>query len=266
LLTDFGTADGYVGAMKGVLLSICSDVHIVDLTHEILAGDVRAGAFALVTSAPLFPRGTIHVAVVDPGVGTARRALLVEAGGAFFVGPDNGIVSLAAPVPRTVWSLDRAEWFRQPTSTTFHGRDVFAPVAAHLAGGVAPERLGTRVDGMLELRVPTAERRGDDVSGEVVHVDRFGNVITSLHARDLRGTEPARVVEIGERRERIPLLATYGSAPAGTLLALVGSSGYVEIAVSSGSARDALGTAAKLGTPVRLISQGRAGEPARARN
>ena len=256
LLTDFGTADGYVGAMKGVLLSVCPDVRVVDLTHEIPAGDVRAGAFALVASAPFFPRGTIHVAVVDPGVGTARRALLVEAGGAFFVGPDNGVLSLAAPSPRTAWSLEREEWFRTPTSSTFHGRDVFAPVAAQVASGVAPDRLGTRVETIHELRVPQAERRDGALAGEVIHVDRFGNVITSLHVRDLRGTERALFVEIGERHDRIPLLPTYGSAPAGSLLAVVGSSGYVEIALSSGSACDALGTAANLGTSVRLLPEG----------
>ena len=255
LLTDFGTADGYVGAMKGVLLSTCPDVRIVDLSHEIPAGDVRAGAFALAAAAPLFPRATIHVAVVDPGVGTERRALLVESAGAFFIGPDNGLLSLAAPAPRTAWSLDRAEWFRQPVSATFHGRDVFAPVAAHLAGGVAPERLGTRVGEIHEIRVPIARREGDARVGEVIHVDRFGNVVTSLHARDLSDANAEAFVEIEGYNGRIPVLATYGKAPAGSVLAVVGSSGYVEIAVSSGSARGVLGGAAELGTAVRLVAR-----------
>jgi S-adenosylmethionine hydrolase len=251
LLTDFGTADGYVGAMKGVIVSLCPRARIVDLTHEIAAGDVRGGAFALATAAPSFPGATVHVAVVDPGVGTERRALLVEAGGAFFIGPDNGLLSLAAPRPRRIWVLDRDRWFRQPTSTTFHGRDVFAPVAARLAAGTAPAELGTQADAMAEIHVAPGTRSGSTVSGEVIHVDRFGNVITSLRACDLPNGGAGAVVDAG-RACGIPVRETYGRAAAGALLALVGSSGFVEIAVNSGSARDVLGDAARLGAPVRL--------------
>jgi S-adenosylmethionine hydrolase len=260
LLTDFGTADGYAGALKGVLLSICPEARIVDLTHEVPPGDVRAGAFALACAARTFPPATIHIAVVDPGVGTERRGLLVEAAGAAFVGPDNGLLSLAARAPRRIRSLDRPQWFRHPVSRTFHGRDVFAPVAARLANGTPAHELGTEVREMMEI-CPEAPRRSADGSleGEVMHVDRFGNLITNVSEHDLAALLDRSGATAGSVDERLAveiagrtafLLPTYGAAPGGSLLALIGSAGLLEVAVNGGAAHATLG--ASVGTRVRV--------------
>ncbi|RMF21052.1 MAG: hypothetical protein D6760_10270 [Deltaproteobacteria bacterium] len=242
LLTDFGSADGYAGAVKGVLVSICPGVQIVELTHDVPPGDTAAGAFALANAVATFPPGTIHLAVVDPGVGTERRAVAVEAGGAVFVGPDNGLLWLAARAPRRVYELDRSEWFRSTVSPTFHGRDVFAPVAAHLASGVPIERLGTPAGDLSPLALPGVERSAGSVTGTVVHVDRFGNLITNIAQADLPA-DPSEVrVEIAGRAIE-GLAVSYGHVAAGEALALVGSAGTLEIAVNSGSAAATFGVA-----------------------
>ncbi len=180
--TDFGFSDGYVGAMKGVVLSLAPDATLVDITHGIAAQDVVGGAIALAQAAPLFPRGTIHVAVVDPGVGGARADVVVAAGGSFFVGPDNGVLSLAAPEPRQIYRIDAAAFRREPVSPTFHGRDVFAPTAGRLAAGAPPSAAGPSLPALVELDPPLVRRVGDRVEGTVTHVDRFGNLLTSLSA------------------------------------------------------------------------------------
>jgi S-adenosylmethionine hydrolase len=250
LLTDFATRDGYAGAMKGVLASLCPDARIVDITHDVPPGDVRGGAFALLTAAPTFPTGTVHLAVVDPGVGTERRGLLIEAGGSFFVGPDNGLLSLAAGAPRRVWSLDREQWFRRPVSPTFHGRDVFAPIAARVASGIAPPELGSAATGIVEIRVPPLRLTSDCLEGEVFHVDHFGNVITSVRACDLPAERDCLEVQAGDRTAFF--YETYGRAPAGTVVAVVGSSGFVELSSAGASAACMLEGAAKIGAPVHV--------------
>jgi hypothetical protein len=255
LLTDFGTADGYVGALKGVLASLCPEARIFDLTHEIEPGDVRGGAWALMNAASVFPPGTVHLAVVDPGVGTERRALLVEAGAGLFVGPDNGLLSLAAPRPRKVFNLDRAQWFRTPVSATFHGRDVFAPVAARAAAGVPAGELGTQAgERMLEIRIPPARRSEGGVTGEVFHADRFGNLVTTIRSTELPPERRGLEVVLGDRR--LPLCTTYGDGAAGALVGLVGSSGFLEIASVGGSAAAIFGSAARPGTVVRVVAVG----------
>jgi S-adenosylmethionine hydrolase len=195
---------------------------------------------------PYFPPGTIHVAVVDPGVGTARRALLVETARAFFLAPDNGLLGLAVPAADVVRVLDvsRSCYRLRPVSRTFHGRDVFAPVAAHLAAGVPAARLGRAVRGLVRLRLPAVRRVGRTLVGEVIWVDRFGNLITNVERGDLDATgfrSPGVSVTIGSRVLR--LRDSYASAPAGTALALVNSADLLEIAVSRGSAAAALGGA-----------------------
>ena len=226
LLTDFGTRDGYVAAMKGVIASLAPRARVVDATHDIPAHDIRAGAWSLMQYWKFFPRGTIHVAVVDPGVGTERRPLLVEADGHFFLGPDNGIF---AWIPARRIHEVRAR--RAVVSNTFHGRDVFAHAAGLLAAGRRVSGAEVR-DPVIPSWVAPRRERGR-VIGEVVHIDHFGNCITNLKP------EPGPIV-VGRRR--IAALArTYGEAARGKPIALVGSSGYVEIALRERSAAAVLG-------------------------
>jgi S-adenosylmethionine hydrolase len=241
LSSDFGTADGYVGAMKGVILSGATGARVVDITHEIRPGDVRGGALALEASAPFFPAGTIHLVVVDPGVGTRRRAIAVETADAIFVGPDNGVLSLAAKGPRRVYVLDRTERHRATVSTTFHGRDVFAPVVALLAEGARLRDLATpAAAGMTDLELPVPSVSPREVNGQVIHCDRFGNLVTNITTNELRALTAAVgagncTVAVG-RRSAGRLVRTYGDGERGALLALVGSSGRLEIAVRDDSA------------------------------
>ncbi len=237
LITDFGTQDGYVGAMKGVILSIAPDATLVDLTHDIPPQDVAAAAFALAQSAPQFPPGTVHLVVVDPGVGSARREVAIDDGWQRFVGPDNGVFALAVTTPKAVHEITTLEWRRAEVSATFHGRDVFAPAAARLATGATISEAGAEVklEGTLGRRPPTLSKDGRVATGQVVHVDRFGNLIADVHVAE-EGAQG--VVKIG--RLSLPLQRTYADVAVGKPLAYVGSSGLVEIAVRDGSAARAL--------------------------
>ncbi|HKE17738.1 MAG TPA: SAM-dependent chlorinase/fluorinase [Kofleriaceae bacterium] len=245
LTTDFGTADGYVGAVKGVLHRLAPGVTVVDITHDVPRHDIAAGAHVLATAAPWFPAGTVHVAVVDPGVGGARRGVVVAAGGQVFVGPDNGIFDLAAPLPSAVHEIAAAGFRADRVSSTFHGRDVFAVAAARLAAGAPPERAGPAV--ALTGRLPGAGAAGAAGAHRVVHVDVFGNLVTDVDG----GAVPAgsRVRVAG--REVGPLRATFEDVARGEVLAYVGSGGTVEIAVREGSAAELLG--AGRGAPVEVI-------------
>lgn len=254
LLTDFGTSDAYAAAVKGVALGINPDLTIVDITHDVAPQDVSAAAFLLGSAAPYFPRGTVHLAVVDPGVGTERRPLLVLTSDAAYVGPDNGIFSSVlaphaasqderpsrgeATLPSGVraFRLTNPRYWRRPVSRTFHARDVFGPVAAHLTLGVSPEELGEPVDSIQWLAPPTLRRGEGSVAGQVVHVDRFGNLVTNI-PEDVAGR--LRSVSIAGRAIA-GLTETYASA-CDDLMALVGSYGTIEVAVRNGSAAAALG-------------------------
>jgi len=234
LLTDFGTADTYVAQMKGAVLSRASMAQIVDLTHEIAPGDVRGAAFALASAFMRFPRGTIHVAVVDPAVGTSQARLAVRSAiGHFFLAPDNGLLTPALDELRGVEA--RRLSVGPAAAATFHGRDVFARAAAHLASGGSFAALGARMKTIARLELPAVRRTARGLEGEVVHVDRFGNLVTNLRPWDLRGGNP--VFRVGRKKDAVRGLSrTYGDAPAGGLLVLSGSSSHLEISVSSGSA------------------------------
>lgn len=236
LLTDFGTADGYVGAMKGVVLSIARDASIVDVTHDIAPQDVRAGAWALAQASATFPPGSIHLAVVDPEVGTKRRALLVRAASRLYVGPDNGLLSwVQGAEEATVWQLDRPELHRSPVSATFHGRDVFASIAGHLAAGLRPEQSGTKVESWVRLpRIAPLVTPEGEVHGEVVHVDRFGNLITNVDSA-LLANPGSWSVTLGSRQIGF-LRRTFGEVACGDWVAFLGSSGAVEIAIRNRNA------------------------------
>ena len=230
LLTDFGTADGYVGEMKGVLAAAAPGAALVDIAHDLAAQDVDGARLAVARYWQRFPAGTVHLVVVDPGVGGRRAALAVESEGRFLVGPDNGVLS-----PALLHAGARCVSLAIPSTAapTFHGRDVFAPAAAAFAGGAAVDSLGTPHPSPVVLRTPEAMRRGDgSIAGIVMAVDRFGNAVTNLVS--WRGG----VVEVNGRR--LPIVRTYAEAAPGAPLALVGSSGLVEIAVRDGSAAVAL--------------------------
>ncbi|HEY4303303.1 MAG TPA: SAM-dependent chlorinase/fluorinase [Gemmatimonadaceae bacterium] len=231
LLTDFGTVDGYVGEMKGVLLSGAPDAVIVDITHDVPPQDVERGRLTLARVWRRFPVGTIHVVVVDPGVGSTRAGLCVESDGRFLVGPDNGVLSPSLLNPRA-----RAVVLPLPSngSATFHGRDVFAPCAASLARGESIDSLGRPATSPIVRRTPEPTRRSNgELDGEVILIDRFGNCVTNLFG--FGGV----AVTIGSRR--IPVRRTYTDVDIGEVIALVGSAGFVEIAVRDGNAARLLG-------------------------
>lgn len=253
--TDFGAQDGYAGALKGVVLSLAPQAVLVDITHGVPPRDVAAGAVALAQAAPLYPAGTIHVVVVDPGVGGERADILVVAEGSIYIGPDNGVLSLAARGPRQIYRIEAPSFRREPVSPTFHGRDVFAPTAGRLAAGAPASDAGPLLAAMVELVEPPVHRRDGVVEGEVIHVDAFGNLITSLPAELLSraGTGELTVqVEGGEGRFEPQLGRTFSDVETGALIAYVGSGGKLEIARRDGSASQRIG--AERGTVVRLRS------------
>ena len=237
LLTDFGTADGYVAAMKGAIRTIAPGVLIDDASHDIAPGDVHAAAWTLGAYWDRYPAGTVHLIVVDPGVGSERRAIAVEARGKRFVAPDNGVLTLVlatcASSDITTVEIDPPQ---HVVSSTFHGRDIFAPAAARLAQGAPLSALGpgSRAPLRLELAAPT--RTADAIGGEVIHVDRYGNLITNIPAAWL---SPGARVHVNGRR--LPLARTYSDVQRGMPLALIGSRDVLEISVRDGSAAEVLG-------------------------
>jgi S-adenosylmethionine hydrolase len=239
LTTDFGVGSSYVAQMKGVILSICRDVHLIDLTHAIKPQNVREGAIVLADCGPRFPPGTIHVAVVDPGVGTSRRIVYAELGEQRYLAPDNGLLSLLAEREQ-VWQIVTVEnsqfWLPQP-SMTFHGRDIFAPVAAHLAEGLNPLKLGQKIDSVSQLDWTPPRQEKQLVAGEVVFVDSFGNLITNIprQAVTLLG-EPASLLIECDGQVVQGIVPTYGAAGSGELVALFDSQDRLEIAKVGGSA------------------------------
>jgi S-adenosylmethionine hydrolase len=252
LTTDFGTADWFVGSMKGVILGINPQATVVDITHEIAGGDIRAAAFALLASYRCFPQNTIHVAVVDPGVGSSRAAIAVRTKDYIFVGPDDGILSLALAQESVleIRRLDHSQYFHKPLSHTFHGRDVFAPVAAHLTLGVPPKEMGMELNKYTQLAWPQVSVLDEAVHGEVIYIDHFGNAITNIAAADLaRLTHHA--LEVFLRGEEVCGVKNYYQEVArGEPLAAIGSSGFLEIAINGGHAVRALGL--RLGEPVEV--------------
>jgi S-adenosylmethionine hydrolase len=256
LLTDFGLEDGYVAAMKGVIAGIAPDARLVDITHLVPPQDVAFARFRLLTVAPFFPAGTVHLAVVDPGVGTARRALGVRSrSGSFFVGPDNGVLTGALEADPPVAAVELSEpgaWRTPDPSATFHGRDIFSPVAAHLANGTALESLGRAVtrDQLVKLELPHWERVAGGATGAIQAVDRFGNLITNVPGTALAAHASWSATVSGRT---LPGHRTYGDVPPGSALALVGSHGFVELAVHRGDARRGLGVAVGDRVQIRWI-------------
>ncbi|HEY7172174.1 MAG TPA: SAM-dependent chlorinase/fluorinase [Vicinamibacterales bacterium] len=241
-LTDFGLRDHYVAAMKAVALGICPDVTFVDITHDIAPQDVAGAALELDACYAYFPHGTIFLVVVDPGVGSARRAIAAAAGPYRFVAPDNGVIFpvLKGLPDRRVVELTDPKYARPTVSRTFEGRDRFAPAAAWLATGVDLAAFGPRVDDVVEFELAAADEAGDRLSGEVVRVDRFGNLITNIDRGMLESflEGGSGVVDIAGRTA--PIVATYDEVPVNALCALVSSSDHLEVAVNGGSAAAAV--------------------------
>ena len=257
LTTDFGERDPYVAMMKGVILSINPGVMIIDITHQVPAGSIRAGGSIIKEAYTYFPAGTVHVGVIDPGVGGKRRPIAVLAGGHFFVGPDNG---LFWPVIETqghadVIHLKEKRYWMHEISPTFHGRDIFAPVAAHLSGGVNPFLLGEKIGNPTTLAYPLPSKENDNLTGEVIRIDHFGNIITNITKGHLSPLLKSKglIVKIGSLVLR-KISTTYSDVPEGQPLALIGSSGHLEIAVNKGRATNYLGRECEIGTKVIVMS------------
>ncbi len=258
-LSDFGGGSPYPAAMKAAAAAICEAVFI-DISHDVPPQSIRGGAYLLWSVAPAFPSGTVHCAVVDPGVGTDRAPLAVVSGGQVFVGPDNGLLMPAARRvgSPTVFRLTNAAYWRTPVSATFHGRDVFAPASAHLAAGTAPEAMGEATEQFVDLVFPPGGGRPPGGSsahglvGEILWIDRFGNLITTIPGTLLAPLRLGRavVVEIGPASLHATTARTFGDVPPGAAVAVVGSDGLVEVAVNGGSA--AAQTGASLGSEVRI--------------
>jgi S-adenosylmethionine hydrolase len=268
LLTDFGTTDAYVGVMKGVILRIAPSTQIVDITHAVQPQNIRQAAQLLKDAYAYFPEGTIFVVVVDPGVGSERRPVAVRAGGYTFVAPDNGVLSYV--LRNTAYShavaLTNPAYRLELTSSTFHGRDIFAPAAAHLAAGARFEDLGGSVFDLVMLESPVLEVSGAQVKGEVTHIDHFGNIVTSIgkfrwsapDALELRLDSTGEAIPVSAERTIVTIgntilrgiRHTYSEVTAGTLLTLIGSSGSLEIAMNAGNA--ALRLNAEIGAPVTM--------------
>ncbi|MDF3128673.1 SAM-dependent chlorinase/fluorinase [Kiritimatiellaeota bacterium B1221] len=243
LSSDFGTGDGYAAAMKGVIRSVAPHVRLEDLTHEIPPGDIRAGAWMLRTAVPFFPRGTVHVVVVDPGVGTARNALVLQADSQYLIGPDNGVFSWIIREANEIraWTLSDDSWHPEQSSHTFHGRDLFAHAAALMVqegelSRVCGEEVSPQCEAWSESYAVTSTAQG-----EVVHVDRFGNAVCNLFMPDLEEALPGKVSLPGRTLSFDTLSRTYGDVDEGKALLLVGSHGFLEIAIRQGSAAKAFG-------------------------
>lgn len=260
LLTDFGGADPFVGIMKGVILGINPRVHIVDICHGVPPHDVFEAAFLLHCSYRFFPRGTIHIVVVDPGVGGSRRPLLAEGEFGYYLTPDNGLLSylFASGEIRRVVEISEEAYFLHPVSQTFHGRDIFAPVAARLSRGGGIERFGRPTKTYTRLTLPTPERKGKWViEGTVLRVDRFGNLITNISSREISSLYPEKGIRVSIKGRTIrTLAASYESLKAGKMGAILGSTGYLEIFSNRRSAARAL----KVGRGALVRVEGKPGK------
>lgn len=242
LTTDFGTQDWFVGVMKGVIAGIAPEAKVIDITHEIPPGNIRAGAFALATSFSFFPKGTIHVAVVDPGVGGSRAPIAVQTEDYIFVGPDNGVLSWAweRQKAHSIWLLDQRKFFRKPVSRTFHGRDIFAPVAAHLSTGKPLEQFGHEACFYLTLPWPKPRLSKDRVTGQVLYIDRFGNALTNISEASLGEFSKKKPQVILNEQPLCTVQQFYQAVPEGKAVAVFGSNGFLEIAVNGGNAAQQL--------------------------
>jgi S-adenosyl-L-methionine hydrolase (adenosine-forming) len=257
LLTDFGLSDHFVAAMKGVILSLNPNIAFVDISHLIPPQDIHSGAFTLGQAYSFFPQGTIHLAVVDPGVGTARKGLAAAAGGQFFVAPDNGILSYVQKSEQdfAAFEITADHYFRKPVSSTFHGRDIFAPIAGWISRDIPLKQLGPELRNPVQLKIPApAKVRDNLIQAAILAVDHFGNLITNLKPGDLPVSDPAHphtMKILAGQKEITSFHRTYSEGHPGEIFIVPGSTGYLEIAIRDGSAASSLNL--KPGLPIGLI-------------
>lgn len=238
LTTDFGLKDHYVGTMKGVILSINPDAVITDITHEIPPYDIFNAAFALRNFYRYFPEGTVHVVIVDPGVGSKRKPVVIEADKNIFVGPDNGVFTFVCREAKAVrvFEISNPRYVLADISSTFHGRDIFAPAAAHLSTGVPPDELGEKIKRPVKLPVREPEVRGNEIVGEIVYTDYFGNLVSNIPDNLIK---PGSKIYVGNNIVK-GVSRSYADVPKGEILAIIGSSGFLEISVNQGRASDVI--------------------------
>jgi S-adenosylmethionine hydrolase len=243
LTTDFGLSDHYVGTMKGVILRICPNAQVVDISHDVMAYGVAEGAYVIAQAYRYFPKRTVHVVVVDPGVGSQRRAIVAEAGGQYFVAPDNGVLGMIyAREKHKVRVLANERYFVKPVSRTFHGRDIFSPVGAHLAAGVKASRLGKRVDDYVQPDFARpAQTKPGTWSGHILKIDRFGNIVTNFRASDLPKPAAGSIsLTIGSHAVT-SVAANYADSAPGEPFVISGSGGYLEVSINQSSAARRIG-------------------------
>ncbi len=236
LTTDFGLRDNYVGIIRGIIAGLNSRARLIDNTHDIPPYNIMSGRYTLETSYKYYPRGSIHLAVVDPGVGTKRKALLIETRDYFFVGPDNGIFSfLGKKEIKKIISLKNRKYFLKEISSTFHARDIFAPVAGYLSLGISPDEFGCEIKEIKKLKSNKIQKTKSGLTGDILHIDRFGNIVTSFQLNNL--LDGPFLIYLGQNKIG-RLRKTYGSVKEGKQVAYINSFGYLEIAVNGGSAAD----------------------------
>jgi S-adenosylmethionine hydrolase len=257
LTTDFGTRDTYVAEMKAVILDICKIATIVDITHEVEKFNVRMGAYALASASPYFPEGTIHLAVIDPGVGTQRQPILIQTKRSYFIGPDNGVLALAARNDgiECIHKIANQKLMLPKISNTFHGRDIFAPAAAHLANGTLPAEFGPEIHEAAMPKFATITERRNALIGEVLFIDDFGNIITNFGQKELSRMDAKESVNIKVKNTRLKLklCKAYAEAKSQKPLAIIGSHNFLEISINQGNASKVLKT--KSGDDITLYHQ-----------
>lgn len=256
LTSDFGLKDPYVAEMKAVILSISPKTKIVDITHRIEKFNIRMGAYTLAAACPYFPKGSIHVAVIDPGVGTKRKAILMQTKNAYFIGPDNGVLALAAKGQgiKHIYRIENAKFMLPRISDTFHGRDIFAPTAAHLANGTPPSEFGPEIHRIVMPKYAKITKIKTTLMGEVIHIDGFGNIITNLREEDceLMGMKKTVNLKLKDTRLKLKLCKAYSEVKAQQALVIIGSHNFLEISINQGNAAENLQI--RVGDEVTLIS------------
>jgi S-adenosylmethionine hydrolase len=252
-LTDFGTDDWFVGALKGVALGIAPEAQVVDITHHVEPGDIRSASFVLKSCHAIFPEQTVFVVVVDPGVGGTRRVLAARADNRYYIGPDNGVLSPALEDADdvSVWNITNDQYYRRPLSATFHGRDIFTPVGAHLAAGVSVEIMGTPCDDFIRIPLPEPTVKNGSISGEIIYIDHFGNAFTNITSELLKRVT-VRSMYLPKVDRELPLGKYYTEVDDYEPLGLINSEGYLEVAVNKGNAAKKFGV--EIGDSVILRS------------
>ena len=254
LTTDFGLKDPYAAEMKAVILSISPKTRIVDITHKIEKFNIRMGAYTLAAACPYFPKGTIHVAVIDPGVGTKRKAILIQTRNSYFIGPDNGVLALVAKSQgiKHIYKIENPKFMLPRISSTFHGRDIFAPAAAYLANGISPSEFGPEMRKIVTPKFAKITKTKTTLTGEIIHIDSFGNIITNLREEDceIMGMKNTVNLELKDTRLKLRLCKAYSEVKAQQPLAIIGSHNFLEISINQGNAAETFQT--RVGDKVRL--------------